>query len=157
ASLKTLVRGALLAIGATLIAALLVLLGGPGVTALDWSVYDRWLRSRPPVAETPRLVVFARDAASETRLGPGAWDRALLARVVAARGRGGAAVVGLDVRLGTRSARGGGGAGSAALLAQAAQRVDVVSVVSPATPRSAVPAERVGHSVAEPDADGVVR
>src|SRR5262249_31839223 len=116
-----------------------------------------WLRSRPPVAETPRLVVFAREAASERRFGAGAGDGALLARVVGALGRGGAAVVGLDVPLGTPSAPGRGGAASDALLAQAAQTVDVVSVVSPATPRSAVPAERVGHSVAEPDADGVVR
>ena len=67
--LKTVVRAGLLAIGATFIAALLSIVGGPGVTALDWSVYDRWLRSRPPVAETPRLVVIARDAASETRFG----------------------------------------------------------------------------------------
>jgi len=135
----------------------LVIVGGPGITALDWSVYDRWLRSRAPVADTPRLVVIARDAASEARFGGGAWDRAVLARVVTALGRGGAAVVGLDVALGTPSAPGRGGAASDALLAQAAQTVDVISIVSPATPRSAVPAERVGHSVVEPDVDGVVR
>jgi DNA-binding NtrC family response regulator len=134
-----------------------VVVGGPGITALDWSVYDRWLRSRAPVADTPRLVVIARDAASEARFGGGAWDRAVLARVVTALGRSGAAVVGLDVALGTLSAPGRGGAASDALLAQAAQAVDVISIVSPATPRSAVPAERVGHSVVEPDVDGVVR
>jgi DNA-binding NtrC family response regulator len=134
-----------------------VVVGGPGITALDWSVYDRWLRSRAPVADTPRLIVIARDAASEARFGGGAWDRAVLARVVTALGRGGAAVVGLDVALGTPSAPGRGGAASDALLAQAAQAVDVISIVSPATPRSAVPAERVGHSVVEPDVDGVVR
>ena len=134
-----------------------MVVGGPGITALDWSVYDRWLRSRAPVADTPRLIVIARDAASEARFGGGAWDRAVLARVVTALGRGGAAVVGLDVALGTPSAPGRGGAASDALLAQAAQAVDVISIVSPATPRSAVPAERVGHSVVEPDVDGVVR
>ena len=134
-----------------------MVVGGPGITALDWSVYDRWLRSRAPVADTPRLIVIARDAASEARFGGGAWDRAVLARVVTALGRGGAAVVGLDVALGTPSAPGRGGAASDALLAQAAQTVDVISIVSPATPRSAVPAERVGHSVVEPDVDGVVR
>src|SRR5262249_55738192 len=116
ASLNTLVRAALVAIGATLIAALLVVVGGPGITALDWSVYDRWLRSRAPLADTPRLVVIARDAASEARFGGGAWDRAVLARVVTALGRGGAAVVGLDVALGTPSAPGRGGAASDALL-----------------------------------------
>ena len=151
------VRAGLLAIGATLIAALVVLVGGAGVAALDWSVYDRWLRSRAVVADTPRLVVIARDAASEARLGAGAWDRAALARVVTALGRGGATVVALDVALGTPSAPGRGGAASDALLAQAAQTVNVVSVVSPSTPRSSVPAEKVGHSVVEADVDGVVR
>src|SRR5262249_4649854 len=157
ASLSTLVRAGLVAIGATLVAALLVLMGGAAVTALDWSVYDRWLRSRAPVADTPRLVVIARDAASDARFGAGAWDRAVLARMVTALGRGGAAVVALDVALGTPSAPGRGGAASDALLAQAAQTVDVISIVLPSTPRSAVPAERVGHSVVEPDVDGVVR
>ena len=132
-------------------------MGGAGVTALDWSVYDRWLRSRAPVADTPRLVVIARDAASDARFGAGAWDRAVLARMVTALGRGGAAVVALDVALGTPSAPGRGGAASDALLAQAAQSVEVISIVSPSTPRSAVPAERVGHGVVEPDVDGVVR
>src|SRR3989442_2444167 len=115
ASLKTLGRAALLAVGATLIAAAVSLVGGAGVTALDWSVYDRWLRSRAPVADTPRLVIVARDPASEARFGAGAWDRTMLARVVAALGRGGAAVVGLDVPLGTPSAPGRGGAPSGAL------------------------------------------
>src|SRR2546425_6553441 len=151
-SLKTLGRAALLAVGATLIAAAVSLVGGAGVTALDWSVYDRWLRSRAPVADTPRLVIVARDPASEARFGAGAWDRTMLARVVAALGRGGAAVVGLDLPLGTPSAPGRGGAGSDALLAQAAQTVDVVSVMTPGVPEG-----KVGHTLAEPDADGVVR
>ncbi|HEV8585120.1 MAG TPA: sigma 54-interacting transcriptional regulator [Methylomirabilota bacterium] len=153
ASLKTAARAVLLAVGATLVAAALALFGGPGVTALDWSVYDRWLRARPPVPETPSLLVVARDPASEARFGTGTWDRAVLARVVAALGRGGAAVVALDVPLGTPSAPGRGGAGSDALLAQAAQTVDVVSIAGPASPRDA----KVGHVIAEPDADGVVR
>ena len=148
---------ALLAIAATLAAAVVSLVGGAGVTVLDWSVYDRWMRSRPPVADTPRLVIVARDAASEARLGTGAWDRAALARVVNALGRGGVAVVALDVQLATPSPPGRGGAASDALLAQAAQAVDVISVVSPSTPRSTVPDTKVGHTIAEPDADGVVR
>jgi len=127
------------------------------VTALDWSVYDRWVRARQPVADTQRLVIVARDAASEARFGVGAWDRAMLARVVAALGRGGAVVVGLDVALGSPSAPGRGGAAGDALLIQAAQAVDAVFVVSPATPRSSVPEAKVGHAVAEPDVDGIVR
>ena len=134
------------------------LVGGAGVTALDWSVYDRWLRARAPVTDTPRLVVVARDPTSEARFGTGAWDRAVVARVVAALGRGGAAVVGLDVPLGAPSAPGRGGASSDALLAESAQAVDVVSVVSPSMPRSTTLHDgKIGHALAEPDADGVAR
>jgi len=134
------------------------LVGGAGVTALDWSVYDRWLRARAPVMDTPRLVVVARDPTSEARFGTGTWDRAVVARVVAALGRGGAAVVGLDVPLGAPSAPGRGGASSDALLAESAQGVDVVSVVSPSMPRStALHDGKIGHALAEPDADGVAR
>lgn len=145
-------------------AAAISLFGGAGVTALDWSVYDRWLRGRAVLPDTPTLVVIVRDPASEARFGAGAWDRAVLARVVAALGRAGAAVVGLDVPLGQPSAPGRGGASSDALLAQAAQSVDVVSVLpsgAPSTPPVASPSAptdtNVGHTVAEPDADGVVR
>ena len=134
-------------------AAAISLLGGAGVTALDWSVYDRWLRGRAVLPDTPALVVVVRDPASEARFGTGAWDRAVLARVVAALGRAGAAVVGLDVPLGQPSAPGHGGASSDALLAQAAQSVDVVSVLPSGAPTEG----KVGHTVAEPDADGVVR
>ncbi len=153
APLKTAARALLLAVGATLLAAALTLFGGPGVTALDWSLYDRWLRARPPVPETQSLVIVVRDPASEARFGAGVWDRAVLARVVAALGRAGAAVVGLDVPLGPPSAPGRGGAASDALLAQAAQTVDVVAVAAPGAGLDA----RVGHAIAEPDADGVVR
>ena len=127
------------------------------MTTVDWSVYDRWLRARRPSADTPRLVIVTQDAASAARFGAGPLDRAVLARVVAAFGRGGAVVVALDVGLGAPSAPGRGGAASDALLAQAAQTVDVVFVVSPTTPRSAVLDTNVGHIVAEPDVDGVVR
>jgi len=143
-------------VGATLVAAAISLFGGAGITALDWSVYDRWLRGRVDVADTPSLVIVARDPASEARFGAGAWDRAGL-------GRGGAAVVGLDVPLGTPSAPGRGGASSDALLVQAAQTVEVVSVMAPSAPRvpQATPGTPVepmlGHTLAEPDPDGVVR
>jgi len=142
-------------------AAAIFLLGGAGITALDRAVYDRGLRGRAALpATTPKLVVVARDPASEARFGVGPWDRAVLARVVAALGRAGAAVVGLDVPFGPASAPGRGGASSDALLAQAAQTVDVVSVLAPGAPPAPVtahPETKVGHTVADPDADGVVR
>ena len=142
-----------LAAGATAVAAAISLLGGPGVTALDWSVYDTWLRARVTVGQAPSLVIVARDPASEARFGTGPWDRAVVARVIGALGRGGAAVVGLDVPLGMPSVPGRGGAASDALLAQAAQAVDVIAVMAPGV----VPDGKVGHAFAEPDGDGVVR
>ena len=65
-------------------AAAISLWGGAAVTALDWSVYDRWLRGRAVLPDTPALVVVVRDPASEARFGAGAWDRAVIARVEAA-------------------------------------------------------------------------
>src|SRR5439155_112651 len=56
------------------------------------------------------------------------------------------------------SAPGRGGASSDALLAESAQAVDVVSVVSPSMPRSTTLHDgKIGHALAEPDADGVAR
>ncbi len=63
---------------------------------------------------------MARDPASEARLGAGAWDRAVPARLITSLSRAGAAAVGVDVPLGQPSAAGRGGAGSDALLSQAA-------------------------------------
>ena len=87
--------------------------------ALDWELYDRWIRPRAPVSVSPALVVVVRDAASEARLGRGAWDRAVLARLVTGLSRAGAAAIGLDAALGQPSAPGRGGAASDALLSQA--------------------------------------
>src|SRR5262249_13038923 len=160
ADTRTLGRAAALAGVAALVAAAISLWGGPSLTALDWSVYDRWLRGRALVPDAPRLVIVTRDAASEARFGTGVWDRAVIAQAVAALGRAGAAVVGLDVPLGQPSAPGRGGATSDALLAQAMHGVDVVSVTPaglPSTPSSARSDEKIGHAVAEPDPDGVVR
>jgi len=106
-------------VAATLAALAVLLLGGGGVRALDWELYDRWIRPRAPVSVSPALVVVVRDAASEARLGRGAWDRAVLARLVTGLSRAGAAAIGLDVALGQPSAPGRGGAASDALLSQA--------------------------------------
>ncbi|HBH03573.1 MAG TPA: hypothetical protein DDZ42_16910 [Candidatus Rokubacteria bacterium] len=106
-------------VAATLAALAVLLLGGGGVRALDWELYDRWIRPRAPVSVSPALVVVVRDAASEARLGRGAWDRAVLARLVTGLSRAGAAAIGLDVALGQPSAPGRGGAASDALLGQA--------------------------------------
>jgi DNA-binding NtrC family response regulator/CHASE2 domain-containing sensor protein len=106
-------------LAASLLALGVVTLGGAGVAALEWSVYDRAIRARERPAVSPALVVVARDPASEERLGAGAWDRAILARVITALSRAGAAAIGVDVSLGPTSAPGRGGASSDALLSQA--------------------------------------
>jgi hypothetical protein len=52
-----------LAIGllATLLARLLWLIAPATVTALDWTVYDTWLRHRAAIAVSPALTIVARD------------------------------------------------------------------------------------------------
>jgi len=133
-------------------------LGGPGVAALEWTIQDRW--ARRPAPPSPALVIVTRDAASEARLGSGAWDRAVLARAVSALSRAGATVIGVDLALGGPSASGRGGASGDALLSQAAREAgNVVFTVAPGRPPTGLAgaAKAVGHILAPPDPDGVVR
>jgi DNA-binding NtrC family response regulator len=146
----------MLVLAATALAALLALVGGPAVTAVDTVIYDRWLRGRVAVAETPELVIVARDGESTGRFGAGAWDRAVLARTLTALDRAGAKVIGLDVAVGQPAAPGRGGAASDAMLAQAIHDANVVVPLSPSAPRPASGA-KLGHTIAEPDPDGIVR
>ena len=117
--MRTVALAAVIGLAATLVAVGVLALGGPGVTALEWSAYDRWLRTREPAPVSPAPVIVVRDPASEARFGTGAWDRAVLARLITSLSRAGAAVVGVDVPLGQPSAPGRGGASSDALLSQA--------------------------------------
>jgi DNA-binding NtrC family response regulator/CHASE2 domain-containing sensor protein len=80
---------------------------------------------------SPRLLVLARDAASEGRFGAAAWDRAVVARVITGLSRSGAAAIAVDLPLGAGSAPGRGGASSDALLSQATSAAD--NVVYPFT------------------------
>ena len=102
---------------ATMVALGVLLLGASTITPLEWSVHDHWVR--PSRSASSALVVVARDPASEARLGAGAWDRAVLARLITGLSRAGAAAVGVDVTLERPSAPGHGGAASDALLGQA--------------------------------------
>src|SRR5882724_6698788 len=117
--MRTVALAAVIGLAATLVAIGVLALGGPGATALEWSAYDRWLRTREPAPVSPVPVIVVRDPASEARFGTGAWDRAVLARLITSLSRAGAAVVGVDVPLGQPSAPGRGGASSDALLSQA--------------------------------------
>jgi DNA-binding NtrC family response regulator/CHASE2 domain-containing sensor protein len=132
----------LIGLAATLLVLGGVALGDRGVTALEWSVYDRWVRTRASAPVSPALLIVARDPASEARFGVGAWDRAVLARVITSLSRAGAVEIGVDVALGQPSAPGRGGAASDALLSQAtAEAANVVYAITlePARPRA--PAE----------------
>ncbi|HEU4368497.1 MAG TPA: sigma 54-interacting transcriptional regulator [Methylomirabilota bacterium] len=147
-----------LAVAATLAGFGLVTVGGAGVATLELAVHDALAPALAPVSRT--LVIVARDAASEARLGTGAWDRAVLARTVSGLARAGAVAIGLDTALGQPSAPGRGGAASDALLVHATTAAgNVVLPVAPAGSPPALdpPAKALGHMQAPPDADGIVR
>jgi DNA-binding NtrC family response regulator/CHASE2 domain-containing sensor protein len=117
---------AILGLAATLFTAAGWALGLTNLPALDWAVYDYWLRVRDPESANRALVVVERDAASETRFGPGTWDRAVLASAITSLGRAGAATIAVDVALGVPGAPARGGAASDALLAEATALTDAV-------------------------------
>src|SRR5437867_1994785 len=126
---KTVALAAVIGLAATLVALGVLALGGARLTALDWSVYDRWLRARESAPANSALVVVVRDPASESRFGTGAWDRVVLARLITGLSRAGTAVIGVDAPLGQPSGPAPGGATSDALLSQAIALAD--SVVFP--------------------------
>jgi DNA-binding NtrC family response regulator/CHASE2 domain-containing sensor protein len=154
---RPLVVAAGIALGATLIAMLLVTLGGPGVTTLELAAHDALAPGLAPVS--PALVLVARDVASEARFGTGPWDRAVLARVVTSLARAGAVAIGLDTPLGQPSAPGRGGPASDVLLAHASTAAGNVVIALPAAASTSLdaPAKAVGHLQAPADADGIVR
>src|SRR3989441_1713727 len=127
--MKTVALAAAIGLAATLVALGVLALGGARLTALDWSVCDRWLRARESTPANSALVVVVRDPASESRFGTGAWDRVVLARLITGLSRAGAAVIGVDAPLGQPSGPAPGGATSDALLSQAIALAD--SVVFP--------------------------
>ena len=87
-------------------------------TALDWALYDTWLRVRAPSSTSDALVVVVRDPESEERFGA-VLDRAVLAQLVNAVHEAGASAIGIDHRLDHASPASLGGAASDALLIEA--------------------------------------
>jgi len=175
--MKTVALAAAIGLAATALAAAVAASGGAAITVFEWSLYERWLRA--PELRGPAPVIVVRDAASESRFGSGAWDRAVLASLVTSMSRAGAAVIGLDAPLGQPSAPGRGGASSDALLSQAitgAENVVLPIALEPAdapagsagsgpqyrTPSGSIPgfaqhAKGVGHTLTATDPDGVAR
>ena len=88
-------------------------------TAIDWGVYDMWMRMRPPVPVSPSLVFITRTAETDSRFGAGPLDHALLARMITALNRAGASVIGLDIQQERANAPGRSGATSDAMLIEA--------------------------------------
>ena len=175
--MKTVAMAAAIGLAAIALAAGLAASGSAVVTAFEWSLYERWLRT--PASSGPPPVIVVRDAESESRFGSGAWDRAVLAGLVTSMSRAGAAVIGLDAPLGQPSAPGRGGASSDALLSQAialAENVVLPIALEPAdtpagspsvgsqyrTPSGSLPgfaqyAKGVGHTLTAADPDGIAR
>ncbi|MDO9118517.1 MAG: sigma 54-interacting transcriptional regulator [Nitrospira sp.] len=142
---------------ATLLARLLWLIAPATVSALDWTVYDTWLRHRAPVAVSPALTIVARDPVSEAQFGPGPWDRAVLAQLITTAHETGAAAIGIDHRLNHASPAHLGGAASDALLLEATTSAGhVVTVFDDEAPPTS-DAIIQGHLTLSPHSDHVAR
>jgi transcriptional regulator with PAS, ATPase and Fis domain/CHASE2 domain-containing sensor protein len=97
-------------------------------TALDWALYDTWLRVRASIATSDALSIVVRDPDSEERFG-GILDRAVLAQFITAVHEAGASAIGIDHRLGHASPSSLGGAASDALLIEALHAAGPVALV----------------------------
>ncbi|HEX7767607.1 MAG TPA: sigma 54-interacting transcriptional regulator [Nitrospira sp.] len=142
---------------AALLARILWLAAPATFTALDWTVYDTWLRHRAPVSVSPSLAIILRDPASEDRLGTGPWDRAVLAQLITAAHEAGAAAIGIDHRLDHASPARLGGAASDALLLEATKTAGhVVTVFDDEAPLASDSIIQ-GHLALSPHSDHVAR
>ncbi len=126
-------------------------------TALDYTVYDTWLRHRTPPRLHPSLTIVARDAASEERFGRGLWDRSILAQLVVTIHEAGASVIGLDHRLDYASPAQLGGAASDTRLLEALRTASPVVLIHEADSFLQSDAAISGHIVVTSDLDHVSR
>jgi CHASE2 domain-containing sensor protein len=142
---------------ATLLAATLWSAAPATFTALDYTVYDTWLRHRTPPQVSPSLTIVTRDAASEERFGRGPWDRGILARLIVTIHEAGAAVIGVDHRLDYASPAQRGGAASDALLLEALHTAAPVVLIHDADSLLQSDAAIYGHITVTSDLDHVSR
>ena len=140
----------------TLFATVLAAMAPATFTALDWTVFDVWLRHREPIAFSPSLAILAQDAAGEDRFGP-ATDRAILAQLITAAHEAGAIAIGVEHRLDHASPVQLGGAASDALLIEALHNAGPVVFVHGAGNALQSDAALFGHTLASPQADHVAR
>ena len=127
------------------------------LTALDYTVYDMWLRHRATAQLNPSLAIVARDAASEERFGRGSWDRGILAQLIATIHEAGAAVVGIDHRLNQGSPAQLGGVASDALFLEALRMASPVVLIHDADSLLQSDAAIYGHITVTSDPDHVAR
>ena len=126
-------------------------------TSLDWAAYDFWLTDRAPITVSPSLLIVTRDPASEEEFGTGAWDRAILARLLTSAHESGAFAIGLDHRLDHASPAQLGGAASDALLLEAMSTAGPIVVVQSPDATLASDTTIVGHLLVTTHSDHVVR
>ena len=142
---------------ATLLALALTTVAPVTFTALDWTIYDTWLRHRASIEVSPSLLLVTRDRASESKFGSGQWDRAILARVINEVHEAGAGVIGLDHRLRYVSPAQLGGAASDALLLEATKTAGPVVYPFDSELSLASDATVLGHLLVTSQHDHVAR
>src|SRR5262245_6056629 len=126
-------------------------------TALDWTAYDFWLTDRAPIPVSPSLLIVTRDPASEHEFGAGAWDRAILARLLISAHESGALAIGLDHRLDHASPAQLGGAASDALLVEAIHTAGPIVVVQSPDAMIGSDAAIAGHRLVITHAERIAR
>ena len=150
---RTLVRSTvgiacLIAVISTIAVAAVARLAPLSVTAaIDWSLYDAWMRLRAPIPVSPSLVFVTRTAETDSRFGAGPLDHALLARMITALNRAGVSVIGLDIQRERANAPGRSGAASDAMLIEATRMAGRVVYPFPARSSSATQAETIPNPV----------
>ncbi|MEP6888504.1 MAG: CHASE2 domain-containing protein, partial [Nitrospirales bacterium] len=110
----------MIAVVSTIAVSILERLAPTSVTAaVDWSLYDTWVRVRAPIQVSPSLVFITRTTETDIRFGTGPLDHALLARMITALNRAGASVIGLDIQLERPDSPGRSSAAGDAMLIEA--------------------------------------
>ena len=125
-------------------------------SALDWALYDSWLRVRAPIATSDALTVVVRDPDSEARFGA-TLDRAVLAQFISAAHDAGAAAIGIDHRLDHASPASLGGAASDALFIEALHAAGPVVLVHDPETALETDAAITGHVLVSVQPDRVTR
>ena len=142
---------------ATLLSAMLWSVAPATFTALDYTVYDTWVRHRATAKLNSSLTIVVRDTASEERFGRGPWDRGILAQLILTIHETGAAVIGVDHRLDYASPAQLGGAASDAFLLEALRTASPVVLVHDTDSLLQSDAAIYGHITVTSDLDHVSR